>query len=166
MRALLCAACNRRAFRMNGVGLEHASTVAALVRADAGTARGACHGVDGAGDRRDALRAFRWLLGLAGRTFLGRPLGGDFVEFYSIGKILNTTRRPGSTIFGWPPGCSMRRFPACPIRRCWCSGRRLSSHRCSGRSHCCLTPGRMWLGWGSRRHCIWPDWRFCSDAWA
>jgi len=30
------------------------------------------------------------LLGLEGRTFLGRPLGGDFVEFYSIGKILNT----------------------------------------------------------------------------
>ncbi len=30
------------------------------------------------------------LLGLEGRTFLGRPLGGDFVEFYTIGKILNT----------------------------------------------------------------------------
>ena len=29
------------------------------------------------------------LLGLAGKTFLGRPLGGDFVEFYTIGKILN-----------------------------------------------------------------------------
>ena len=29
------------------------------------------------------------LLGFAGRTFLGRPLGGDFVEFYTIGKILN-----------------------------------------------------------------------------
>jgi len=30
------------------------------------------------------------LLGLAGGTLLGRPLGGDFVEFYTIGKILNT----------------------------------------------------------------------------
>ena len=30
------------------------------------------------------------VLGFAGRTFLGRPLGGDFVEFYTIGKILNT----------------------------------------------------------------------------
>ena len=30
------------------------------------------------------------LLGFAGHTFLGRPLGGDFVEFYTIGKILNT----------------------------------------------------------------------------
>ncbi len=29
------------------------------------------------------------LLGLEGRTFLGRPLGGDFVEFYTVGKILN-----------------------------------------------------------------------------
>jgi hypothetical protein len=29
------------------------------------------------------------LLGFEGRTFLGRPLGGDFVEFYTIGKILN-----------------------------------------------------------------------------
>jgi hypothetical protein len=29
------------------------------------------------------------LLGLGGRTFLGRPLGGDFVEFYTVGKILN-----------------------------------------------------------------------------
>lgn len=28
-------------------------------------------------------------LGFAGRTFLGRPLGGDFVEFYTIGRILN-----------------------------------------------------------------------------
>jgi alpha-1,2-mannosyltransferase len=28
-------------------------------------------------------------LGFASRTFLGRPLGGDFVEFYTIGKILN-----------------------------------------------------------------------------
>ena len=28
-------------------------------------------------------------LGLEGRTFLGRPLGGDFVEFYTIGQILN-----------------------------------------------------------------------------
>jgi alpha-1,2-mannosyltransferase len=28
-------------------------------------------------------------LGFAGRTFLGRPLGGDFVEFYTVGKILN-----------------------------------------------------------------------------
>jgi alpha-1,2-mannosyltransferase len=30
------------------------------------------------------------MLGFQGRTFLGRPLGGDFVEFYTIGKILNT----------------------------------------------------------------------------
>jgi alpha-1,2-mannosyltransferase len=30
------------------------------------------------------------LLGLAGHSFLGRPLGGDFVEFYTVGKILNT----------------------------------------------------------------------------
>src|SRR5580698_106556 len=29
------------------------------------------------------------LLGFAGKTFLGRPLGGDFVEFYTVGKILN-----------------------------------------------------------------------------
>jgi hypothetical protein len=29
------------------------------------------------------------LLGFRGHTFLGRPLGGDFVEFYTIGKILN-----------------------------------------------------------------------------
>jgi hypothetical protein len=29
------------------------------------------------------------VLGFEGRTFLGRPLGGDFVEFYTIGKILN-----------------------------------------------------------------------------
>jgi alpha-1,2-mannosyltransferase len=29
------------------------------------------------------------LLGFRGRTFLGRPLGGDFIEFYTIGKILN-----------------------------------------------------------------------------
>jgi hypothetical protein len=29
------------------------------------------------------------LLGFQGRTFMGRPLGGDFVEFYTIGKILN-----------------------------------------------------------------------------
>ena len=30
------------------------------------------------------------LLGFHGRTFMGRPLGGDFVEFYTVGKILNT----------------------------------------------------------------------------
>jgi len=30
------------------------------------------------------------LLGFQGRTFMGRPLGGDFVGFYTIGKILNT----------------------------------------------------------------------------
>ena len=35
------------------------------------------------------LCAVAVLLGFAGRTFLGRPLGGDFVEFYTIGKILN-----------------------------------------------------------------------------
>ena len=29
------------------------------------------------------------LLGFEGRAFLGRPPGGDFVEFYTIGKILN-----------------------------------------------------------------------------
>ena len=29
------------------------------------------------------------LLGFQGRTFMGRPLGGDFVEFYTVGKILN-----------------------------------------------------------------------------
>jgi hypothetical protein len=29
------------------------------------------------------------LLGLQGRSFLGRPLGGDFVEFYTVGKVLN-----------------------------------------------------------------------------
>jgi hypothetical protein len=29
------------------------------------------------------------VLGFEGRTFLGRPLGGDFVEFYTVGKILN-----------------------------------------------------------------------------
>lgn len=28
-------------------------------------------------------------LGFAGRSFLGRPLGGDFVEFYTAGRILN-----------------------------------------------------------------------------
>ena len=28
-------------------------------------------------------------LGLQGRSFLGRPLGGDFVEFYTVGKVLN-----------------------------------------------------------------------------
>ncbi len=35
------------------------------------------------------LCAVAVLLGFDGRTFLGRPLGGDFVEFYTIGKILN-----------------------------------------------------------------------------
>jgi hypothetical protein len=30
------------------------------------------------------------LLGFQGRTFMGRALGGDFVGFYAIGKILNT----------------------------------------------------------------------------
>ena len=30
------------------------------------------------------------LLGFHGRTFMGRALGGDFVEFYTVGKILNT----------------------------------------------------------------------------
>jgi len=30
------------------------------------------------------------VLGFQGRTFMGRALGGDFVEFYTIGKILNT----------------------------------------------------------------------------
>jgi alpha-1,2-mannosyltransferase len=29
------------------------------------------------------------VLGFQGRAFMGRPLGGDFVEFYTIGKILN-----------------------------------------------------------------------------
>lgn len=29
------------------------------------------------------------LLGLQGGAFLGRPLGGDFVEFFTVGKILN-----------------------------------------------------------------------------
>ncbi|MGB6943606.1 MAG: glycosyltransferase family 87 protein [Bryobacteraceae bacterium] len=74
---------------MNGVGLEHASRW----RRWFGPMPG----------RREA-HALAWMalaigvllcavsvaLGLAGRTFLGRPLGGDFVEFYSIGKILNT----------------------------------------------------------------------------
>jgi alpha-1,2-mannosyltransferase len=36
------------------------------------------------------LCAVAVLLGFEGRTFLGRPLGGDFVEFYTIGKILNS----------------------------------------------------------------------------
>jgi alpha-1,2-mannosyltransferase len=35
------------------------------------------------------LCAVAVLLGFEGRTFLGRPLGGDFVEFFTIGKILN-----------------------------------------------------------------------------
>jgi hypothetical protein len=29
------------------------------------------------------------VLGLNGKAFLGRPLGGDFIEFYTIGNILN-----------------------------------------------------------------------------
>ncbi len=29
------------------------------------------------------------LLGFEGKAFLGRPLGGDFVEFYTVGTILN-----------------------------------------------------------------------------
>lgn len=29
------------------------------------------------------------LLGLRGKAFLGRPLGGDFLQFYTVGKILN-----------------------------------------------------------------------------
>jgi len=28
-------------------------------------------------------------LGFEGRSFMGRPLGGDFIEFYTIGKVLN-----------------------------------------------------------------------------
>src|SRR3984885_9266526 len=36
-----------------------------------------------------ALCGVSVLLGFEGRSFLGRPLGGDFVEFYTIGKILN-----------------------------------------------------------------------------
>ncbi|HTC89355.1 MAG TPA: glycosyltransferase family 87 protein [Bryobacteraceae bacterium] len=35
------------------------------------------------------LCAVSVLLGFEGRAFLGRPPGGDFVEFYTIGKILN-----------------------------------------------------------------------------
>jgi alpha-1,2-mannosyltransferase len=35
------------------------------------------------------LCAVALALGFEGRTFLGRPLGGDFVEFYTIGNILN-----------------------------------------------------------------------------
>ena len=35
------------------------------------------------------LCAVSVMLGFEGRTFLGRPLGGDFVEFYTVGKILN-----------------------------------------------------------------------------
>ncbi len=35
------------------------------------------------------LCAVSVLLGLEGRTFLGRALGGDFVEFYTIGNIFN-----------------------------------------------------------------------------
>ena len=35
------------------------------------------------------LCAVAVVLGFEGRTFLGRPLGGDFVEFYTIGNILN-----------------------------------------------------------------------------
>jgi hypothetical protein len=35
------------------------------------------------------LCAVSLLLGFQGRTFMGRALGGDFVEFYTIGKILN-----------------------------------------------------------------------------
>jgi alpha-1,2-mannosyltransferase len=34
------------------------------------------------------------VLGFHGRPFMGRPLGGDFVEFYTIGKILNTYPAP------------------------------------------------------------------------
>ncbi len=29
------------------------------------------------------------MLGFHGRTFMGRPLGGDFVEFYTVGQICN-----------------------------------------------------------------------------
>jgi alpha-1,2-mannosyltransferase len=36
------------------------------------------------------LCAVSVVLGFQGRTFMGRPLGGDFVGFYTIGKILNT----------------------------------------------------------------------------
>ncbi len=35
--------------------------------------------------------------GFHGETFMGRPLGGDFVQFYSAGKILNTG--PASGIY-------------------------------------------------------------------
>ena len=37
------------------------------------------------------------LLGFHGQTFMGRALGGDFVEFYTVGKILNTY--PGARIY-------------------------------------------------------------------
>ncbi len=33
--------------------------------------------------------------GFRGETFMGRPLGGDFVQFYSAGKILNTAPAAG-----------------------------------------------------------------------
>jgi Glycosyltransferase family 87 len=36
------------------------------------------------------LCAVSLVLGFHGRPFMGRPLGGDFVEFYTIGRILNT----------------------------------------------------------------------------
>jgi hypothetical protein len=38
--------------------------------------------------------------GFRGETFMGRPLGGDFVQFYSAGKILNTG--PAANIYDIP----------------------------------------------------------------
>ncbi len=46
------------------------------------------------------------LLGFAGRTFLGRPLGGDFVEFYTVGKILN--HYPPARVYDLPLATSLQ----------------------------------------------------------
>src|SRR5262245_38278686 len=44
--------------------------------------------------------AFSLYYGARGETFMGRPLGGDFVQFYAVGKIIN--EQPAARIYDIP----------------------------------------------------------------
>jgi len=78
------------------------------------------------------------LLGFRGEAFMGRPLGGDFVQFYVAGKILN--QFDAWRIYDLKLAVDLQHSTVPTMARL------PTSPRSSGPSRCCRTPGPTWLG--------------------
>ena len=166
-----------------GVTLERAAIVPAHVDEVKIVGLGARNGGVGSARCRDAAKrmpwravalaigvilcAFRCCSGLEGRTFLGRPLGGDFVEFYTIGKILNTAA-PARIYDLWlrHRSAARRASRACPTiadAGVWAGAiHRVAVSAVRAAAVCMGVCGVAGFLGGPLS---WPHWRCCSAPW-